>query len=242
MKRRHLLGASPLIALPRLASAQSPDCSFTPDFVEGPFYVKRELFRQNITEHLPGLPLWVELVLLDAASCAPLSQLPVDIWMASPRGEYSGVNNALLIAGGRNTEGQTFMRGTQLSNAQGVVRFQALFPGWYEVTPPHLHFSVRVARDQAFTSQFFFDDGFAAAIYNSAEHYRDRGEHPRKLGWPIPGGLVTTPRLQADGSLLLRRVIGIRQKDLAPTCGYGEPGCGAGGPVQWLRDLWRIVS
>jgi protocatechuate 3,4-dioxygenase beta subunit len=43
-----------------------------------------------------------------------------------------------------NTVGQRFLRGYQISDTQGVVRFTTIYPGWYRGRAVHIHFKVRV--------------------------------------------------------------------------------------------------
>jgi protocatechuate 3,4-dioxygenase beta subunit len=216
------------------------DCHFTPDFVEGPFYLKKVILRQDITEGIVGYDLLIKFTLVDSETCAPYANVPVDIWMANPAGNYSGVDNGIAFNGGANNEGSTFLRGTQISDENGIVSFKALFPGWYPITPPHINFSARVTDNLSFTSQFFMDDGFAKHVYTTVPPYNRRGEHPKKISWPIPQDLVVTPQKVGD-ALVLEKVIGIQKKDLDETCAYKDSSCQSSQPIQILKDLWKII-
>jgi protocatechuate 3,4-dioxygenase beta subunit len=183
-----------------LGCAGSPapaECVVTPTYQEGPFYidtVRSGLARHDVTEGLAGAPLRLRLTLVEAQTCAPCADLPVDIWSASPAGWYSGVDNALLIDGAPDETGRTYMRGHQVTDADGVVTFLTLFPGWYELTPPHIHFTTPLPGGRAYTWQFFFDDAFSEAVYTSVAPYAQRGVHPvRTDGRPRPDALVITP-------------------------------------------------
>lgn len=158
-------------------------CTVTPTFQEGPFYVntvRTGLLRRDVTEGLLGAPMRLRLTLIEAQTCAPCVGVPVDIWSASPLGVYSGVDNGLLLADGEDTTGQTFMRGHQVTDAEGVVEFQTLYPGWYEITPPHIHFTTPLPGDRAYTWQFFLDDAYSERVYTGVEPYAQRGAHPVK--------------------------------------------------------------
>ena len=221
-------------------SVASIDCHFTPRFVEGPFYLKKAMLRQDITEGMAGYDLLIKFTLVDSETCAPYANVPVDIWMASPEGSYSGVDNGIVMSGGVNNEGSTFLRGTQISDENGVVSFKALFPGWYSINPPNIHISVRVTANSSFTSQFFIQDEFAKHIYTTVSPYNKRGEHAKKISWPISNDLLVIPQKAGD-SLVLDKVIGIRRKDLDETCAYKDAACQSSRPIQILKDLRKIL-
>ncbi len=218
----------------------SNDCHFTPNFVEGPFYLKSSTIRQDITEGMAGYYLFIRFTLVDSETCAPYANVPVDIWMAGPDGNYSGVDNSMAFSDGANNEGSTFLRGTQISDENGVVSFQTIFPGWYSTSPSNIHFSARVTNNLSFTSQFFIEDGFALQVYTTISPYNRRGEHPKKISWPIPKELVVVPQKVGD-TLFLDKVISIRTKDLDETCAYKDTSCQSSRPIQLLKDLHKII-
>lgn len=221
-------------------SAIPIDCQFTPNFVEGPFYLKEAIVRQDITEGLVGYDLLIKFTLVDSETCAPYANIPVDIWMANPAGDYSGVDNGIVITGGPNKEGSTFLRGTQISDKNGVVTFKALFPGWHSIAPSHINFSARITNNLSFTSQFFIADEFAKQVYTTVPPYNRRGEHPKKISWPISRDLVVIPQ-KVGNSLVLEKVISIRKKDLDETCAYKDSTCQSSRPIQILKDLRKII-
>jgi|GEM_PF-142708 len=74
-----------------------------------------------------------------------------------------------------NTAHQTWLRGYQVTGANGVVQFKTIFPGWYSSRTPHIHFKVRTfsAQHQAtseFTSQLFFHDRDIDRIYTHSPY------------------------------------------------------------------------
>jgi len=71
----------------------------------------------------------------------------------------------------------TFLRGTQLADADGWVRFNTVFPSWYGGRTPHIHFKVFVAARERLAGQAFFDDEVNTEIFENEEPYR---EHFRK--------------------------------------------------------------
>ena len=65
-------------------------CKLNAEQEEGPFYIADELFRSNLVEGKPGVPLSLRIVLLDAHSCRPLPNAVVDVWHCDAMGVYSG--------------------------------------------------------------------------------------------------------------------------------------------------------
>ena len=144
-------------------------CLVQPETTAGPFYVDPGLVRSDITEGRPGVPLTMRLQVV-SADCAPIKDARVDVWHCDAGGDYSGV---------LGLTGQTFLRGTQFSDAAGVVEFQTIYPGWYPGRTPHVHYIVFLDGGRSMTSQFFFPDNASRAIYENASPYLGRGVQDR---------------------------------------------------------------
>lgn len=97
-------------------------CVLVPETTIGPYYVMGEYIRSNITEGQSGVPLHIEMQFVDINTCLPVSELAADVWHCNSTGFYSGVEQ-------ENTLDETFLRGVQLSDDEGVVAFDTLFPG-----------------------------------------------------------------------------------------------------------------
>lgn len=195
-------------------------CAITPTYQDGPFYIntiKLGLERRDVTEGLAGSPLMIRMLLVDASTdaCEPLQNVAVDIWSASPDGLYSGVDNSIVLADGPNTEGTTYMRGHQISNEDGEVIFESLFPGWYEVTPPHIHFTIPFPDGKGYTWQLFLTDEFSERVYTTIEPYKQRGAHPVRTSRQrrLPDALIVTPSGTPEASII-DVVVGIDMDDL----------------------------
>ena len=69
----------------------------------------------------------------------------------------------------QNSRGQKFLRGYQISDANGEVRFTTIYPGWYQGRSVHIHFKVRTNPDSSsgleFTSQLFFDETLTDIVH-----------------------------------------------------------------------------
>jgi len=154
-----------------------PVCTLTPEQIEGPFYLDQARIREDISEGKPGVALRLVLHVLEAsASCAPIPRAAVDLWQSDALGIYSGYEGAAIAP--RHVEpvdDKTFLRGTQLTDRAGGVRFQTIYPGWYLGRTPHVHLKVRVGAKAA-TTQLYFPDEVTNAVYARAPYNR----HPNR--------------------------------------------------------------
>jgi protocatechuate 3,4-dioxygenase beta subunit len=151
-----------------------PSCVVRPEQMEGPYFVDERLNRSDIrSDPTDGqVRLGTQLVLtlqvssLNAGGCQPLPGAQVDIWHCDALGVYSDVQDP-----GFNTMGQKFLRGYQMTDAQGEARFITLYPGWYPGRTVHIHFKIRTApvakRSFEFISQLYFDDQMTDLVHRA---------------------------------------------------------------------------
>ena len=100
---------------------------------------------------------------------------------------------------------RVFLRGYQVTDAEGRVRFTTIYPGAYPGRAVHIHFKVRPqasGRNQDFTSQLYFDDAFtdrvhAAAAYGGAASRRTRNARD---GLYLRGGRDLTLDVAENGN------------------------------------------
>lgn len=153
-------------------SVPVPACVVRPEMTEGPYFVDELLNRSEIRTD-PGdgavsLGLPLELTFnvsqVSANGCVTLPNAQVDIWHCDAFGVYSDVENA---------RGQKFLRGYQITDANGLAKFVTIYPGWYPGRTVHIHFKIRI-NGYDFTSQLFFDDTFTDQVY-SQDPYNQRG-------------------------------------------------------------------
>lgn len=93
-------------------------CALVPETTIGPYYVTGEFIRSNITEGQAGVPLHMEMQFVDINTCLPVSQLAADVWHCNSTGTYSGVE-------AEDTLDETFLRGVQISDEDGVAAFDS---------------------------------------------------------------------------------------------------------------------
>jgi protocatechuate 3,4-dioxygenase beta subunit len=175
-RRRTLLQLSAgattaLVASPALA--QAARCVLTPNAGEGPFYFDPKLLRSDIRDDLPGAPLEIAIQVTRAADCAVLANARLDLWQADGLGLYSGYENQRGVGAGTPLPvDRSYLRGTQVTDADGWVRFTTIYPSWYGGRTPHLHFKVLVGEDEVVASQVFFPDEVSAHVFGNWDPYR----------------------------------------------------------------------
>ena len=148
-------------------------CLLTPQSIEGPYYLDPRLVRAQIAESRTGVPLRVDLRVIDGATCKPSERARVDIWHADAQGIYSGYEGQ----GDRqdlSTVGQKFLRGTQFTDSAGAVSFATIYPGWYAGRATHIHFKVLLDDRNVLTGQMYFPDAVNEFIYANIPAYADR--------------------------------------------------------------------
>ncbi|KAF2839091.1 aromatic compound dioxygenase [Patellaria atrata CBS 101060] len=130
-------------------NAQTPDstvfgsnksCILAPEIIEGPYYVSGEVMRTNIVENEKGVPLTLDLQLIDTTTCQPIPTAHLEIWSCNSTGVYSGVaGQGNGNANDLNNLKNTALRGFQAANSDGVVTFDTLVPGHYAGRANHIH-------------------------------------------------------------------------------------------------------
>jgi len=157
------------------ALAQAARCVLTDNAGEGPFYFDPGLVRADIADDSPGLPLDISIQVTRASDCATLAAARVDLWQANGLGLYSGYTNQGGVGDIDVTAaaGQSWLRGTQLTDGDGRVRFTTIYPSWYGGRTPHLHFKVWLGPEEVVASQLFFPDETSKFVFEGFEPYRN---------------------------------------------------------------------
>ncbi|MEC5385498.1 hypothetical protein VVD49_07160 [Uliginosibacterium sp. H3] len=119
-----------------------------------------------------GLPLTLVLELVGGpAGCAPLAGHAIYLWHCDALGRYS------MYSPGVSAE--NYLRGVQVTDGSGKLRFSTIVPGCYDGRMPHMHFEVyrdvasaRRAADKLSTSQLGFPLAMLNEVY-ATNGYRD---------------------------------------------------------------------
>ncbi len=225
----------------------------SPVLTEGPFFVDEKLNRSNLIGDTTrdsvrnGIPLELKFTVYKANgdTFEPLPGAQVDVWHADGHGVYSDESNPMNH---ENTAHQTWLRGYQMSDSSGVVKFKTIVPGWYDGRTAHIHFKVRQrSKDGSttaeFNSQLFFVDTLLDQLYQ-ASPYNSRGDRTmrndaddiyseRQVDGSVAGHHLTLlPEKQgATGGYVAHFAIALTKGNLsgARRRGFGGPG-GPGGP------------
>ncbi|WP_374428159.1 dioxygenase family protein [Ideonella dechloratans] len=134
--------------------------------------ILRSDIRSNVGEStlLTGLPLTLTLTVVDLnKACAAIEGAAVYIWHCDKDGEYSAYNTS---ANGDHV-GETYLRGVQLTDANGQVSFTTVYPGWYAGRITHIHAEVYLDGNYASgtpdkTTQFAFPQSVTTEVYASS--------------------------------------------------------------------------
>jgi protocatechuate 3,4-dioxygenase beta subunit len=205
---RTALTAATALELQRAAialgfSTKADVCKLTAEQETGPYYLEDEMLRSNISEDKPGVPLSLKIIVMDARTCTPITGAALDLWHCDAGGVYSGFTKPNRpdfdprdrgfengppggfgpAPSARSTDKLTFLRGIQMTAADGSVHFQTVFPGVYMGRTNHVHFKVRLggsidgtsyqAGHTSHTGQVFFPEEIAASLMQSGPYAKN---------------------------------------------------------------------
>jgi protocatechuate 3,4-dioxygenase beta subunit len=166
-------------------------CSLIPPETDGPFpgdgsqstalnvLTRAGVVRSDIRSSIDGatgvaggVPLELQIELVSTMGCAPLSGYAVYLWHCTADGLYSMYSDGVT--------GENFLRGVQITDAQGKSSFTTIVPGCYAGRWPHMHFEVFAnaatatslpARDYLMVSQLALPEGVCRDVYGNAAGY-----------------------------------------------------------------------
>jgi uncharacterized protein (TIGR03437 family) len=185
------------------------NCVGRPALTEGPFFVDERLNRSDIRSDpsnntvKPGTPIKIKFNIFrtSGSTCTPLVGAWVDLWHCDATGGYSDVSGQ----GNPNNLGQKFLRGYQITDANGAVEFTTIYPGWYSGRTVHFHYKIRLfagtTRTYEFTSQLMFDDTLTDQVFTQSPYSARPNRNTRNSNDNIyqSGGSTLLLNLTSDG-------------------------------------------
>lgn len=161
-------------------SSSSDSCTVTDTETAGPYPTKSpsSYVRSNIVDGQPGVPLTIKINIANTNnSCSALANAVVDIWHCNAVGYYSEYVDG--SGGNYPTVDYTsshFLRGRQTTDANGLVTFTSIFPGWYTGRAPHIHVHVyNSSGTSLLVTQMAFPADVCNTVYTTASNYVAHG-------------------------------------------------------------------
>jgi protocatechuate 3,4-dioxygenase beta subunit len=194
-------------------------CALTHETIAGPTWFDAHAVRSDIRDGRPGTPLDLAFRVEHTGACTPVGNAVVDLWQCDAAGIYSGFARAAPGQGGSPggadeygdkesaaTTPDRFLRGTQVTGADGIVQFSTVYPGWYPTRTAHLHLKVHLDGTTVFTGQLFFDDAVTDTVYAADPYAQHTGRDTRNAHDPFfSAGAVL--RLAPDGARWLGALV-----------------------------------
>ena len=147
------------------------DGSNGPDILERSGVIRTDI-RASLDGSTPaaGVPLALTLTVGDLAGGGrPLAGAAVYVWQCDSIGRYSMYGDGVTR--------ETFLRGVQVTDSTGTVKFSSVFPGCYPGRWPHVHFevypdraSITDHRSVLATSQLAFPRDVCETVYASTAY------------------------------------------------------------------------
>ena len=162
-------------------------CRLATAALEGPYYIDQRILRSDIREKQPGVPLELELQIVNAnASCQPLKGVVVSIWHCNAEGEYSGylfndpnqlpdMRSVNEVGHVQEKDNERWLRGAQTTDSNGKVKFRTIVPGWYSPRAAHIHVRAFLSKSEMITTQLYFPQSLVNHIQSAHSAYKGRG-------------------------------------------------------------------
>ena len=138
-----------------------------------------------------GVPLNIDLTILDVSTGGtPLAGAAVYLWHCDREGRYSLYSEGVTD--------QNYLRGVQVSGADGKLTFASIFPGAYSGRWPHIHFEVYPSLDattsagsKLVTSQIALPEDLCNSVF-ATEGYEQSAQN-------LAGTSLQTDNVFSDG-------------------------------------------
>ncbi|KAF6825516.1 extracellular dioxygenase [Colletotrichum plurivorum] len=168
----------------KYTSIQNNTCLLAPDTIFGPYGVDGEMTRHDLRESQAGIDFYLDIGVIDINTCEALEGASASIWHCNATGSYAsftGIDpdtSELLDGWSKRTDGttddETFLRGVQISDSNGMIEFLTKFPGYYVSRSTHIHVAVQAnaTNGTSFSQsavqhvgQLFFEEDILSQVY-----------------------------------------------------------------------------
>ena len=116
-----------------------------------------------------GVPIDLEMTIVDVATNKAVEGAAVYVWHCDAEGRYSMYSEGVTD--------ENYLRGVQVTDASGLVKFTSVYPACYSGRWPHIHYEVypsvdaiTSASNKVATSQLALPDDVNTAVY-ATSHY-----------------------------------------------------------------------
>ncbi|WP_395064312.1 T9SS type A sorting domain-containing protein [Flavobacterium sp.] len=160
------------VAAPSLISLSKKEeeiavCTVTNSETAGPFPTisPASYVRSNIvTDNRTGVAFTINITINNTnGNCAAYQGALVDIWHCDKDGYYSEYGGTAMQTANFTTV--HFLRGRQITDANGLVTFTSIFPGWYSGRATHIHVHIyKPDGTSLLVTQIAFPEGTTSAV------------------------------------------------------------------------------
>lgn len=144
----------------------SGTCTVAPTETAGPFptITPSSLVRTDIRDDRTGVGFSITITVKNTNNnCAALAGAIVDIWHCDKDGYYSEYGGTSMQT--VDYTGVHFLRGRQVTDSNGQVKFTSIFPGWYQSRATHIHVHIYTASGTSLLiTQIAFPEGSSSAV------------------------------------------------------------------------------
>lgn len=166
-----------------------------------------------MSEDQPGVPLVMDIGVLDMATCEPLTNVMVSLWHANATGSYSSFTaldpnlefgdllTTLNMTRDQveygvtdlHTDNTTFLRGMYPTDSEGVMEMKTIFPGFYAGRSLHVH-------SQVYTDYTLFPNGTISSgnLVSTGQLYFDEALSAEMMALEPYANHTQTPRVTND--------------------------------------------